>query len=394
MAMICPQGHGSFENNLKCPQCGAPLVVQAPPRKVESALSSFAKSDGYKFGQALEGAAAPGEAAARPEDKWYNAPLGRIGAGLLLALGLSYGLLQLCVASREILEQKMNWGNLSGGARLGLFYSLQAVALVAGGILAGVGRRQGTSQGAFVGILSGAAALASILANAVPGIMQTFSSNLLDAKTPEQPVVIQGVPVHLVTLYALPVVHVIFGGLGGLLGSLLWKAPAGLEMPVLIPPTPAPGTGLQAASAGEEAPTLLSGPISWVQVIIGVVVAVLGGAAATKPVQNFLLRFFELKAGSNEQNFVTLTEIFALSIFLGGTIAGATRANGLKQGIIVGFLSGIGMLPFLVTTKAEPKYMLAVIGSSLFLAPLGGWFGTTLLPPAPPPSDVKKSAYE
>jgi hypothetical protein len=137
--------------------------------------------------------------------------------------------------------------------------------------------------------------------------------------------------------------------------------------------------------ADQKTPGLMSGPVGWVQVLAGTGIAIAGGSFATKPVREFFIRFSEgmLAITNHDQDTVTIGEVFALAILLGGAISGAGRHNGLLQGILVGVGAGVGMIPFVAGDQA--KYMPFIIMSALFLAPLGGWFGTTLLPPPPPP---------
>src|SRR5258708_24877048 len=76
MSMVCPRCLRSFEQQVLCRECGCLLQFQA---------------------QSLEGTPMP----ATPiqfSDHWQHTPWGKIVAGLLLAVGLSFGLQQLCTA--------------------------------------------------------------------------------------------------------------------------------------------------------------------------------------------------------------------------------------------------------------------------------------------------------
>lgn len=407
MILVCSKCQGSFENVIICPKCGVPLAFQPvaavpKPPEPKADVSSFAQSDSCRWGDRPpagpggEGVSLPG---APPRRRWHHSPLGRIFSGLLVALGLSYGLLQLCLTVVQVWEKKTGSDVLTPGLGLGLFYGLQALALLAAGMLAGVGRPQGSGYGALVGLVSGGAALAAVLSGALSEMLEPFASNLFAATTPKEPVVLQGVPVHLATLYGLPLAHLLSGALGGFIGSRIWKPPVPpVTAPILIAAPPPPSVGLktcvvQPQTEPLEKPGMMSGPIAWIRVLIGTGVAIAGGSFATEKIQKAILFISDgaLKIENNEQKYVTLSEIFALSILMGGTIAGATTPNGLKQGVVVGIGAGIGMIPFLMgQSDISPKYMLFVLLSAIFLAPMGGWFGSNLLPPLPPPKETMK----
>lgn len=367
MSMICPKCHSSYENNLQCPKCGVMLVLSA----------------------ALRGGDGPSPV---QRGKWHQAPAGRIFAGWVVSLGLTYGLLQLSATVLGFLGYKPGGEALRPGAALGLFYGLQALALLVGGLLAGVGRRGGIGFGATVGLLSGAASLACLKFGLVNSLFQVYSSDLLSLETPARPILVQGVAVHLIALYGLPAVQILCGALGGFAGSFVWKPPAELAMPAFVPVEPKPivqpglQTSLNLPNIGQEdEPSLFAGPIAWIRVIFGIGVAI-GGVVWSRQVVGFIVDFSDkyLEIRDMQQEWVTTGEVFALSILIGGTIAGATTPNGLKQGLVVGVGAGIGQAIFLIREPQFKNYLIFVVLSSIFLAPLGGWFGTSLLPPRPP----------
>lgn len=385
MSLICPKCRGAFENIRECPKCRVPLT-DLGGRK-DDALANFSQSDSYRWGK--PGAAPREEAPPRRAEKWHQSPAGRLVAGILLSLGLAYGLLQLSVTVLRFMG-KGEEGALSPGLGLGLFYGLQVPGVFLAGMLAGVNRRRGAGPGALVGLIAGIAAVVVFHSGVLNPLILPFSSNLFSIVEPKDAIAVPGlIPVHQLTLVALPLVYLIVSVFGGALGSTIWSPVPELTAAVLISPSgPPPVVGLKTKidmpKAERPQDSLIGGPIGWIQVIAGIGVAVAGGSFATRPVRQFFLEFTDgmFAITNREQDNVTLMEVFALSIVLGGAVSGACRANGLKQGIIVGIGAGLGMIPFLVEGD-QAKYTPFILLSALFLAPLGGWFGTTLLPPPP-----------
>src|SRR5205807_5960777 len=99
MLMVCPQCKGSFDGVLQCPKCGVRLML--------------ATEKAQPVTQAKQG-------------KWHQTPAGRIMAGLVLGLGLSYGLLLFVT---RILKME----SLAPQASVFVFLGIQAVALAVGG---------------------------------------------------------------------------------------------------------------------------------------------------------------------------------------------------------------------------------------------------------------------
>src|SRR5260370_884113 len=99
-----------------------------------------------------------------------------------------------------------------------------------------------------------------------------------------------------------------------------WGFFTGSSRPASSVPARCPAVGLKNTiampKADRKAPGLMSGPIGWIQVLAGILIAVAGGSFATRPVRQFFINFSEgmLKVSSHEQDTVTLGEIFALSI--------------------------------------------------------------------------------
>jgi hypothetical protein len=297
---------------------------------------------------------------------------------MLLALALSYGLLQLCMALLRAIGKDAPSGELHPFAGLILFQGVQGLALLGGGILAGAGQRRGIAYGAMVGVLSGLLTISAVLSGLVHGLVQSFSQEML---TP-------GTPVRNMAMYALPVLQAAFGALGGLIGSSVWR--------------PLPDFGLdelRAAYPGllQGVPRRLSlrrslvmravwqwnGPISWLRVLIGTTVAV-AGALYARSIIDFVVFVSEgkLKVVTQFDDSMTYGEVFSLSILIGGCIAGTNSFNGLKQGVCVGIATAV-MLVGIFWSIAGDKAGAVVypVMSTLCLGPIGGWFGSELLPP-------------
>lgn len=244
MILVCAKCNGSFENCIICPQCGIPLPLpihsppapSANPLKEKPDVSGFAGSDNVRWGdrpQHHEMGKPPQEARQAessrlelPQQESRHAPASRVFAGLLLALGLSFGLLQLCVMALRLSAKNSESVALTPGLGLGLFYGMQALALVLAGVLISAGRKKGTAYGAIVGLVSGVTALVIVRSNLLPALVQPFTSDLFFVIAPDEhpPMVFQGVALHLITLYGLPLVYLLSGALGGFLGSRIWKS--------------------------------------------------------------------------------------------------------------------------------------------------------------------------
>lgn len=352
MLMVCPQCKGSFDGVLQCPKCRVRLLLP-----------------GDKSVQAAEGP---------KQGKWHQTPSGRIIAGLVLGLGLSYGLLLL--ASVMMRVSKME---LSPQSSAMLFLGIQALGLVAGGMLAGAGQPKGVACGAGVGLVSGFLVFGGILSGVLASSLTPFSKEPLVPPPPIQPVTPQ-----VMMVYGSVLANILFGTLGGLVGIIIWKPLPKLDLPASVPTEQKSILGTKLALPPQGDRKVLfpwAGPIAWIRVLVGMVVAV-GGAICTAPAFNFLMNFggLDLAETSKQQSSVGQAELLALSVLIGGTVAGATTVNGLKQGVFVGLGAAIGMVGYLISTGqgGTPEKLLGPVLLCVFLGPIGGWFGSNLMPPA------------
>ena len=324
MAMVCPQCNTPYEQRLQCPLCGTRLLYHDARRLHKRSPE-------------------------RPL-RWRQQPWGRIFLDLLLAQGLFYGLrhlltaVLLAVQGREAVEQM--WTAASG---ILLLQGVQMLSVVVGAVFAGAGQRQAAFLGAMVGVWSG---VFSVLL--LPGPAQTL--------TP-------------IALLGQPLLQGGIGALSGWLGSVFW-------MP--LPSTTAADTPLpRKRNFLRRNMNLFSGPVAWVRVSFGTVLAVTGTLTATV----FFTKILDISHGvlattDDLQDRLITLEIKALALILGGVLAGATTSNGLKQGLCVGLASTvilIGIEMNFVERWLQMAGLTAVAAFSLSL--VGGWFGSQLFPP-------------
>lgn len=367
MAMVCPQCRTTYENNLTCPKCNVRLAY-------------FSQRGGDP--EALTG-----------DEKWHQTPAGRAFAGVIFALGLSYGLLQGTTSLLHFFGYGVDRVQLSPTLRLMLFYVLQVPAVLAGAMLAGAGRRKAVAFGALVGIVTGGIVLVGLRTGALRPIVQPYANAWLFPPENVRPGQFLGMDISLWTVLAVLPLHLIAGAVGGLITRFIFTPPPDVGMPVLLPSEPGQMLG---TSKKVRLPPMrnLQGKgssIAWAQALVGVVCAI-----AAVYHRNLLVRFIQdaseqlIKIESPDQVLLINGTIVGLAIFLGGAIAGAGRANGFTQGIMVGIAGGMGQIAFLQNQFAGQTQIFYAVLGAIFLAPLGGYFGCTLLPPAPPDSGVSR----
>jgi hypothetical protein len=324
MSMFCPQCHGSFAQRLHCPACGVRLEykAQAAPR------------------------VGPTPGAGNP---WQQTPWGRLLVGLLLAQGLYYGLWHLCKAGLLAIDTTAPPGVWTTLAGLLVLQALQAVSLVAGGSVAGAGKRQGVVYGALVGLVNGLISLLTLRGNS-----HLYSD---------------------VLLYGQPILHTSFGAAGGFLGVLVWRP---------LVPVGAPATMPVPLSAGRHVSrSPFAGPVAWFRVLTGIGVA-LGGGLWANAILDFILTASDgrLTLDSELQAQLVTWEIAALAMLLGSGIAGASTMNGLKQGLCVGLGTASVLLGVSLSGRVIELDAVAVtLTTAVILCLVGGWFGGRLFPP-------------
>jgi hypothetical protein len=327
MSMVCPRCQRVYEQQVHCRDCGCRLQFQA---------------------QSLESTPLPLTASPDLGDNWQRTPWGRIMVGLLLAVGLSWGLQQLCTAGLLAGAEAGGpglWGTVWG---LILLHTLQGVSLLVGGAVTGAGQQRGVLYGSLVGLLSGGAFL---------GLQRHQGDGQPD-----------------VILFAQPVLHVLLGALGGLLGRAIWK-------PAPIIPL---ATNVQASAQPNSSllDTLLAGPIHFGRVFAGVFVVV-AGIVWSNVILDYLLRASHgnLALSSPLQARLIGWEIAGLTTLLGAGLAGATTLNGFKQGLCVGVGAAVVIVGIHVGhAQLVLESAILMLASVLVLSLAGGWFGGQLFP--------------
>lgn len=319
MAMVCPQCHSAFDQRLHCPQCDVRLVYQ----------------DQGRSGRRSFGA-------------WQQTAWGRIIIGLLLAQGLYYGLRHLCVAG--LLATNFADAEALGASVTGLLLlqGLQIVSLFIGGIFAGAGQKSGAIYGAVLGVWNG-----------------VFLVLLQPEQTPT---------LGTLSLYGQPLLQACLGLLAGWLGSQIWK-------PLVIATEAEP---LRKAKAGPRTRTrLFAGRIAGMRVVTGTVLAVAGSLGAANILELIItVSDNRLTPGSQFQAQLVTWEIGALAIFIGSTLAGATTANGFKQGLAVGVATAVVLFGIRLGGSSAPlEGLLLGTASPIILGIGGGGFGGQLFPP-------------
>jgi hypothetical protein len=324
MTMVCPQCNTPYEQRLHCPLCGARLLFH----------------DSRRLGE---------RSTVRPQ-RWQQRPWGRILIGILLAQGLFYGLRQLLTAilmamqGREAVEQM--WTTASG---ILLLQGVRILALFSGAIFTGSGQRSAAFLGGMIGAWNG---VLSVLL--LPGPAQSL--------TP-------------IALLGQPLLQAVLGAIGGWIGSVIWKPLPSETTPEAVPP--------RKRSLLARPQQLFKGPVAWVRVFLGILLAVAGTLTATV----FLEKILDLSHGAlattddTQDRLITL-EIKAMALLLGGALAGAATSNGLKQGFCVALGASVILIGIEINFLDHWLQMagLTLVGAfSLSLA--GGWFGSQLFPP-------------
>jgi len=347
----------------QCPRCKSPLGD-------DSQCSECGYSPGAK-------AAKRGKArAGGSHSKWQQTGWGKIVIGLLLAIGIYYGLLQL--ASAVLLaayEPAARQAWLSSFNGLILKQVLQAGSLLVGGMMAGAGQKRGILFGSIVGVYN---AVIFLVVEAVI-LNNELTKNLLLA------------------LLVLVGLQIAFGTVGGYLGQLVWKP---IQSVAVVSPHDTPAPDRFALPPKPPKPSQFAGPVNWIRVIPGSAVAISGTLFA-----NTLFKMLETATeatpeSARQAQFLTW-EISVLAMLLGGGIAGSNSNNGMKQGIAVGIIASL-ILIFAIFIRGEssststPLWIFKAIGldqavllqrviyTALSVIPLalaGGWFGSQLMPP-------------
>jgi hypothetical protein len=286
-----------------------------------------------------------------PDGQWQNTPWGRIVVGIFVAQGLAYGLQLLCTAGLLAASEEPTrtvWATIFG---LVLLQALQAFSLLVGGALTAASQQRGMFLGGMVGLVSGPLFV----------VIQLWNGEVLSE----------------VALYGQPILALLFGTLGGLLGSTIWKPLPTLSMPK------SKSDKSKSRPVSRTSPSAMSGPIAWGRVAVGI-----GLAAAAVLFPQLILTWImdasqgRLRARSELQAQLITWEIGGLITLLAGAIAGATTSNGFKQGLCVGVGVAVVLIGYHFGGQAVAlERLVFMVASVLCLTLVGGWFGGQLFPP-------------
>lgn len=306
---------------------------------------------------------------------WQQTAWGKTVIGLVVAQGLWYALVLL---ARTIVSATGNepaaWTSSLAG--LLTMQVMQLVSLLIGGMLAGAGQSRGALYGTIVGIY-----------NAI--LFVVFYIAFLKGEMAAE------------ALFAMLLLQVVFGTLGGFLGVQIWKPIQGLAALPDGEGKP-PIAELLERTAKQQKPPLLAGPINWVRVLLGATLAVVGTLGAPTIFRAILILNQETGGPETQTQVKFLTwEISALAMFFGGAVAGSNSFNGIKQGLLVGIIASIALIGGLIfqgdtSSTGTASWLFTYFGidqsgmlqkiifTVLAVMPLGiagGWFGSQLLPP-------------
>jgi hypothetical protein len=324
MAMVCPQCNQLFEADQRiCPRCNIHLLVhhRSSPSTVEDEFPN------------------PG---ATP--RWQRNFAARLIVSVILSQGLAYCLQQASSAWEMV-------GGDAGGSWMtpfGVFtlHSFHAIALILTGMLVGANMENGGSCGAVLGLINGV----------------LFVLFHREAK--------EIMPIWL--FFGQPLIHLVFGAIGGTLGSRIWKPCSLFSLDE--------GED-ESASRARPRLRLLKGPIHTIRVCVGAFV-VLIGLMFTKQLFDFIMSNANGRVETFFQENLIRYQVMGLAILLGSMFAGATTFNGFKQGLCVGILASS---LYIGTQFANPKAILdKSVGTAIVtiaVSLLGGVFGAALFPP-------------
>lgn len=344
MALACPQCNQTFEQGSVCPLCNVILLYHAP--NLQSQTPTSTSSPSLQMDDSTS---------------WQRTPWGKIGIGLILAQGLNLGLQQLATAGFLAAEGGDVWATLIG---LALHHAVLGFSLIVGGALSGAGQSRGIIYGAIVGLSS--------------GIISLFLQDIRSQAFPP------------IFFYAIPLIHMVIGALGGALGMLIWR-----PTPTLPELETSPSAAL-GDSFSLSLGRLFAGPLHPGRIAVGAFIIVMG-VVWSGAILEFILRASggTLTITSRLQAQLVTLEVAAIVALTGSAFAGATTYNGFKQGLCVG-LGACAIVLGLQFNDPKITLELVLITSlgTVVLSVVGGWFGSQLFPPLNPNRRRRKLAYE
>lgn len=350
MQLYCPACQAAFPSVARCPRCGGLLLL---PHEISPD--------------------APHRQSEMPPRPARPTAGGRVALGTVLALGLYLGVRKLVMGAVLAIEPAPRswWLSLSG---LVAVHATQAIAVMFGAMIAASARPAGYALGLCVGAVCGALFLGFEL--------------------------VAGAPTHHLVLYLQPPVLVLLGLVAGVVGTRVWGPAPELNIPV---PHPSKLSSLQ---LGVPDATEHGRPTNWVRILIGATIMVVG-MTVVDDVRLGMQRYSGglLQVESLSQGRFITWQLATLVVLLGGVTAGASTGAGLRHGVVAGVIAGVAILGICVKSgNAVPPIeywlewiamdgyaltagpaILAIVGSIVVVALLGGWLGSTLFLPLAPP---------
>ena len=368
MQLFCPACQAAFSGATRCPRCGGLLLL---PHEVtpESGLPE------------------PREPAAAAPPRPTAA--GRLMVGVILATGLYVAVLKVTRGVLRLTDPDLADGWLPGpgpgpglatGSGPEVVPAARSLATAFGAVVAAAGQARGLWLGFGVGLAGGGLFLGyELLAGASPGDLGQY--------------------------LLLPVLAAL-GAVAGAVGSRIWGAAPDLSLHLEKPQKLSSSRFLTEANAAPPAR-----PTSWVRVLLGALVIVIGVAVADElrlAAQRYsggLLRVRSVGQGE----YITW-QIASLAVLMGGLLAGASTGAGLRHGFLAGSLGGLAVLGLYLKSggslppidwwlarlsldrlpPTSPSVAVAVVGGLFLLGTLGGWLGGQLLPPLAPAHRLRR----
>ncbi len=358
MQLFCPACQAAFSGATRCPRCGRLLLLP----------HELTPESGLPEPQEPAPAAPPRPTVA-----------GRMIVGVVLATGLYIAVLKVTRGVLGVTDPDLVDGWMPGPGSEAVT-AVQSLATAFGAVIAAAGQARGFWLGLGVGLAGGGLFLGyELLAGASPRDL---------------------------ALYLLLPVLGTLGAVAGAVGSRIWKAAPDLSLYLEKPQRLSSSRFLTEIHSAPPAR-----PTSWLRVLIGTLVIVIGVAVADEfrlTAQRYsggLLRVRSVGQGE----YITW-QIASLTVLVGGLLAGASTGAGLRHGLLAGSLGGLavlglylksgGSLPpidwWLVRLSLDglppthPLVALAVVGSQLLLGTLGGWLGGQLFPPLAPAHRLRR----
>jgi hypothetical protein len=290
---------------------------------------------------------------------------------MVLTLGLYLGVRKLITGAILAIEADPDRLSLLGQVAV---YATQALAVMFGAMIAASARPVGYALGLCVGAFCG---------------MLFLGFELL-----------AGASVFNLVPYLLPPFLALVGLVAGVIGTRVWGAAPGLNISA---PNP---SKLSSVQLGLADPSEVGRPTNWVRILFGAAVMVVGVTIIDEVrlgMQKYSGGLLQVQSMS-QGRFITW-QLATLLVLLGGVTAGASTGAGLRHGLIAGIIAGAAILGVcLKMDNAIPPVeywlewiamdgypltagpaILAIVGSIVVVALLGGWLGSALFLPLAPP---------